>query len=241
MWCVVCFYVRTSSSTSPKTPPFLNPNTGLVIKPDFAPSTAPAPPKDARRLLLTALGSSLARDGDLRVFCLSGAVLDARLLAHPSPLAPSDAPLAPLSSATGAAATTGASDEEWEDGSGSSNPPIIHPRLPFLARKAPGGRGVVRTAFFPHLAPPLYLPIAAFTPHPAPAAPPQGLPVPLPPIRLPEGRAVDHVLWVAAAAGEEGAGEGEGRLGAPCLLVVDAGRGLYLYQVGCFEGAVGSI
>ena len=40
------------------------PSAALVVKPDFV--------SDSGRLLLTTLGTSLARDGDLRLHCLSG-------------------------------------------------------------------------------------------------------------------------------------------------------------------------
>lgn len=66
-------------------PPVL---TGLVLKPDFLsdPSAPPSsalpllPLRDSGRLLLMTLGTSLARDGDLRVHAVSGGVLDAALL-----------------------------------------------------------------------------------------------------------------------------------------------------------------
>ena len=223
----VCLYALCVITTSPwrlpigrsvvaiSSPPPKKKNThtvhkGLVIKPDF-PSTAPAPPPDAQRLLLTALGSSLARDGDLRVFCLSGAVLDARLLARESPHHHQHNHLVGV----------GGGETGFPTGDGGAAV-VVHPTLPFLARRGGKGMGsVVRTAFLPPLAPPLYLPFAVGRNE---SPDPLGLPVPLPPIRLPEGRTADHVLWVADAVG------GLER-GAPCLLVVDAGRGLFLYQV----------
>jgi hypothetical protein len=61
---------------------------GLVLKPDFlsdpsAPTSSALPLlplRDSGRLLLMTLGTSLARDGDLRVHGVSGTVLDAALL-----------------------------------------------------------------------------------------------------------------------------------------------------------------